>query len=58
LRAAIARARIPIYLVAAELRFHPSSLSVWLNERRPLEPDVAIRIAAAIKRLARGDDAA
>jgi plasmid maintenance system antidote protein VapI len=48
LRAAIARARVPIYVIAVELSIHPSGLSLLLNERRRLSPDMARRVAVAI----------
>ena len=49
LRAQIARERL--YFVAAELRWHPSTLSLYLNERRPLPRELAQRIAEAIDRV-------
>ena len=52
LRAAIARSRIYAFHIAAELRMHPGTLSGYLNERRPLPPDLASRIAGTIARLA------
>ncbi len=56
LRASIAANRLLLFLVAAELPMHPTTLGMWLNERRPMPPDIAIRIAAAIDRLARRAD--
>jgi hypothetical protein len=52
LRGALARSRIYAFHVAAELRMHPGTLSSYLNERRPLPPDLASRIAGTIARLA------
>jgi plasmid maintenance system antidote protein VapI len=52
LRASIAYARLYLFQVAAALGVHPSTLSLQLNERRPLTPDQARRIAAVINRLA------
>jgi plasmid maintenance system antidote protein VapI len=48
LRADIARAQIPIYQVAAVVRMHPMRLGMVLNEKRPLSPELAQRIHAAI----------
>jgi plasmid maintenance system antidote protein VapI len=52
LRAAIARQRIPIYQLAAEVRLHPGRLAQMLNERIPLPNDVATRISKALDRSA------
>ena len=49
LRAAIARSRVPAYVVAARARINPVMLSYLLNERIPLRPDQAERIASAIR---------
>lgn len=43
-RAAIARARVPLYLLAAQVQLHPSRLGLMLNERVPLPPELAARI--------------
>lgn len=48
LRAAIARARIPIYVLSAKVGLHPSNLSQVLNEHRPLTPDLARRLREAL----------
>jgi plasmid maintenance system antidote protein VapI len=52
LRAELARRRIAIYRVAAAIGMHPVRLGAVLNERAPLSPDRAQRIAEAIARLA------
>ena len=44
LRAALARSHRHLYQVAAEVRLHPSHLSAMLNERVPLNADVARRL--------------
>ncbi len=49
LRAAIARARMPLYLLAAQLQLHPSRLGLMLNERVPLPPEMAVRILKLLK---------
>lgn len=48
LRAEIARARIPLYLVAAAARCHPAVLGRILAEKRPLKPALAERVLRAI----------
>jgi hypothetical protein len=51
IRAELARRRLPLYKLAAEVSLHPVRLSAALNERRPLSPQLAGRIAAALARL-------
>ena len=51
LRARIARDRIPIFRLAAEVGIHPSNLGMMLNERRPLPPAVAQRVIDALDTL-------
>jgi plasmid maintenance system antidote protein VapI len=51
IRAELARHRIPFYKLAAAISMHPVRLSAVLNERRPLSPDLAARIAEAIAKL-------
>jgi hypothetical protein len=51
LRAALARSRFYRHQVAAKLQMHPDALGLYLNERRPLRPDLASRIAQTIDRL-------
>ena len=51
LRALIARKRAKIYLIAGQLGVHPSRLSLVLNEREPLSPALATRIAEALQEL-------
>jgi hypothetical protein len=55
LRAAIARKRVPIYVLAARVSLHPSHLSQVLNERVPLTKDLSEKI---IRVLAGDTDAA
>jgi hypothetical protein len=50
LRATIARQKIPLYELAALVRFHPSRLGAALNERIPMPPDLAVRIQQALER--------
>jgi plasmid maintenance system antidote protein VapI len=54
LRAELARRRLPIFRVAARLDVHPTTLGKVLNERLPLSPELASRIASAIEAEARG----
>lgn len=50
LRAAIARNRIRLYVLAYHTRLHPSRLSLLLNERTEMSPDVGRRILRGIER--------
>jgi len=47
-RAAIARDKLKLYLLAARVQVHPSRLSLIVNGRAPLTPDLALRLALAI----------
>ena len=47
-RAALAYANIPIYIICAKVRLHPVNLSKVLNNHMPLKSDLARRIMAAI----------
>lgn len=49
LRAEVARHKIPLYKLAAIVDLHPSRLGEFLNERRPLPADLALRLLAAIE---------
>ena len=49
LRAAIARAGTPKYILAAKIRLHPVRLSKILNERETLTKDLALRVLRALK---------
>jgi hypothetical protein len=49
LRAAIARRRIPIYVLSARVGIHPTNLSAYLNEREQLSPQLADRIRVALE---------
>jgi hypothetical protein len=51
LRAALARRRpkLHLYEVAALVRLHPVALSAILNERRPLDPELAGRVRRVIE---------
>jgi len=51
LRARIAEAGLPKYVVGATCRINPIKLSRLLNERLPLTPELGERILAAIKTL-------
>ncbi len=55
LRAEIARRRIVIYSIAPLIGAHPVTISRWLNGRKPLPDDVALRIEAAIKAAETGE---
>jgi hypothetical protein len=50
LRAKIARQQIPLYELAALVRFHASRLGAALNGRIPMPPDLAIRIQQALEK--------
>jgi hypothetical protein len=54
LRAAIARRRVPIYVLAPRLKIHPTRLGAMLSERVPLPPETAERIAEAIEQIPAG----
>ena len=41
--------RLPIYKVASEVNLHPSRLSLYLNGRLPMPPEVAERLLAIIR---------
>jgi hypothetical protein len=49
LPAALARKRVPIYMVAARIRIHPIRLGRMLSGYTGLPPDVAVRLLAAIE---------
>ncbi len=49
IRAAIARARIPAYIVGARARINPIRLSGMLNERLPLSAEIAERLMRVIE---------
>lgn len=48
-RTELYRLRLPIYKVASEISLHPSRLSLYLNGRLPMPPEVAERILAIVK---------
>jgi plasmid maintenance system antidote protein VapI len=47
-RAAIARDKLKLYLLAARVQVHPCRLSLIVNGHAPLTPDLAQRLAQAI----------
>ena len=49
IRAEIARARVPLYIVGARARIHPVRLSQILNGRVRLTRELEARITAAIQ---------
>ena len=53
LRAALARARVPIYVVAARVGAHPATLSRRLNGHWPLSEELARRLLEVIDAEAR-----
>jgi hypothetical protein len=53
LRAALARHRIPLYLVSARLRIHPIRLGKMIGERVAMPSGLADRIMRAIEEEAR-----
>jgi len=48
LRAERARKNIPIFTLGVRLDMHPNRIGLYLNERRPLTPRLAARIAKAL----------
>ena len=48
----MARYRVRIYEIAPRVGLHPVKLGAILNERAPLSPELAARIAEAVKRTA------
>ena len=48
LRTELYRLRLPIYKIAAEVNTHPSRLSLYLNGRLPMPPDLRARIEAIV----------
>ena len=49
LRSAIGKTNVKCYRVAARLQLNPSQLSLILNERRTLEPEMGQKIMEAIE---------
>ena len=47
-RTELYRLRLPIYEVASEMSLHPSRLSLYLDGRLPMPPEVAERILAIV----------
>jgi len=47
-RAELARRRLPLYKLAAQISVHPVRLARMLNERIPLTPSVAEKIIRAL----------
>lgn len=58
IRAEIARQRVLIYELAAEVGVHPARLGAMLNERRAMPPDVAARVSEALTRTAQSERSA
>ena len=48
LRAEVARQMVPIYWLAPKVGLHPAHLGQVLRGRRPLSPELAARIRAAL----------
>lgn len=49
LRAELARRRIPLYKLAAQVGLHPGRLGMALNGRAPLSAELIGRIVRALK---------
>jgi len=49
LRAEVARRLIPIYVLASRVGLHPAHLGQVLRGRQPLPPELAERIARALR---------
>ncbi len=58
LRAERARQQVPIFILAGRLGAHPFRVGQLLNERRPLTPRMASKIARALGLPSRPGDAA
>jgi hypothetical protein len=50
LRTELYRLRLPIYHIASQVNVHPSRLSLYLNGRLPMPPELRNRIEAIIAR--------
>jgi hypothetical protein len=48
LRTELYRLRLPIYQVASQVRVHPSRLSLYLNGRLPMPPELRNRLEAIV----------
>jgi plasmid maintenance system antidote protein VapI len=48
IRAAVARHKLRLYLLAARIQVHPARLSLIVNGHAPLTPELAERLARAI----------
>jgi len=51
LRAAVARAGTPAYIIGARARIHPMRLSRLLRGHDPIAPDIAARILLAVQQV-------
>jgi hypothetical protein len=51
LRAEVARRRVHLYELAAAVGMHPGRLGAMLNEKLPLRPALAERVAEALRGL-------
>jgi len=49
IRAALDRSRVPIYIIGALARVHPTRLGRMINGSLGLPPDVAVRVLRAIE---------
>ncbi len=54
LRAALARAQVPIYVLAGRVRIHPVRLSAMLRGKIPIPSNIADSILAAVREEAKG----
>ena len=52
LRAALARSRVPIYLVSARVMLNPVALGLVLNEHSDLNQELAEQVLRAIEEIA------
>jgi hypothetical protein len=50
LRTELYRLKLPIYQVASQVRVHPSRLSLYLNGRLPMPPELRKRLEAIVTR--------
>ena len=55
LRAELARQMVPVYVLASRVGLHPAHLGQVLRGRRPLPPELAERIARALRVGGSGD---
>ena len=56
LRAELYRLRLPLYKVAAEVNVHPSRLSLYLNGRLPMPPELKASLESIVSKHSRNQE--